>query len=187
MTVCIPTIPPRRELLQRALASVWSQTLLPDAVAVAVDNDRDGVWQTRQRGLDMVRTPFLANLDDDDTWDAIHLERLVACLRDHDADFVFSWFESAPNPGFDPLGYFGRPFDPANPHLTTSTILVKTDLAREVGYDHPPEEGWAVAQDDWLFVLGCVKAGARIVHLPERTWRWWVGDHSHTSGRPERW
>lgn len=186
ITVAIPHIPIRKVELGRALNSVYSQTLPADAVAVATDNDHDGVWVTRQRALDMVRTPLLANLDDDDELMAPHLERLLACLRDHDADMVFSWFESAPQPGYDPLGHFGKPFDPAQPHLTTSVILVKTDLAKTVRYDHPPDPGWRVAQDDWLFVQGCVAAGAKIVHLPERTWRWWVGHH-HTSGRPERW
>ena len=187
ITVCVPTIPPRADLLvQRALPSVYRQTLGPDAVAVAVDHDHQGVWTTRQAALEMARTPLVANLDDDDEFRPQHLERLHAWLLDHDADMVFSWFDSAPRPGFDPLGHFGRVFDPLRPHLTTSVILVKRDLAMTVRYDHPPPAEWENAQDDWLFVLGAVAAGARIVHLPERTWIWHVDGH-HTSGQPHRW
>jgi hypothetical protein len=36
----------------------------------------------------------------------------------------------------------------------------------------------------WLALLDL---GATFSHLPERTWRWHMGDVVHTYGRPDRW
>lgn len=66
ITVAIPTIPPRRALLRRALRSVQDQTMPAAAISVAVDLDRQGAWVTRQRALNAVQTPWVAFLDDDD-------------------------------------------------------------------------------------------------------------------------
>jgi hypothetical protein len=184
-TFCIPTIPPRKALLGRMLGSVFDQTVPPDAVAVAMDTDHDGVWVTRPRAIGMARTRWVALGDDDDWLYPFHIERLLACQRDTGADMVFPWFETVP-PDRDPLGHFGKPFDPANPHLSTITVLIDRDLAMSIEWG-PPAEGEINANDDWRMVQGAVAAGAKIVHLPERTWRWHHHPGSHTSGRPERW
>ena len=193
VTVCMPTIPPRTGLRARALASVWAQQYPAAALAMAMDTDHAGAWATRQRALAMVQTPWVAFLDDDDEWLPQHLERLLWCqqrTRTHEtpagADFVFSWFE--PVGMADHVGHFGRPFDPARPHTTTSTVLVRTALAQQVGFTPPPHPlgaGDSTGEDD-RFVRGCVAAGATVVHLPERTWRYWY-HHANTSGRGDRW
>ena len=130
------------------------------------------------------QTPWVAFLDDDDAFKPEHLERLLWCAADTDSDYVFSYFDTT----FctDPLGHFGKPFDPAAPHHTTITVLVRRELAQSVGFrtDHP--DGWTLAQEDWRFTLDCVAAGAKITHLPERTWYWFHHGHN-TSGRPDRW
>lgn len=103
-----------------------------------------------------------------------------------DADYVFSWFVLGSMCGnVDRLGHFGREFDPANPHHTTMTVLVKTELAQAVGFT-PPEDKARVGGEDWRFTLGCVAAGAKIVHLPERTWTYSCLP-GNTSGLPDRW
>ena len=184
VTVCIPSIPPRRSLLGRALLSVMNQTHSAAAISIAVDNHKEGAAVTRQRALEGANTPWVAFLDDDDEFKPEHLERLLWCAAENDADYVFSWFDT--QYCFDPLGHFGKVFDPQNPHHTTITVLVKTQLALEAGFrtDHP--DGWALAQEDWRFTLDCIRLGGKIVHLPERTW-YWRHDSGNTSGRPDRW
>src|ERR671922_2284910 len=77
VTVVIPSIPPRVDLRNRALASVAAQTRPAHAVALTVDIDRDGAGPTRTRGLMMVRTEWTAFLDDDDELKPHHLEVLL--------------------------------------------------------------------------------------------------------------
>lgn len=193
ITVVTPTIPPRAELLQRALRSVSAQTLPAAAVSIAVDIDREGAAVTRQRALDAVQTPWTALLDDDDEFMPHHLEALWRHAEDTGADYVFSWFKVAVggrvlehDPVFPPT-HFTTPWDPANPRQTTITVLVRTDLAKEAGFVQP-DAGATVDGlpwgEDWTFTLRCNQLGT-ISHLVERTWLWHHG--SNTSGRPDRW
>lgn len=185
VTACIPTIPPRKTFLGRALGSVFNQTVLPDAVTVAVDTDHDGVWVTRKRAVLMARTRWVAMLDDDDQWLPHHIERLLACAHEQAADLVYSCFETVP-PGRDFLGICGQPFDPDQPPSTvTGTLLVRRELAAAVEYG-PPDPKWTVAQDDRFLLHGVLALGGKVAHLPEVTWRY--HHHGvHTSGLPSRW
>jgi hypothetical protein len=192
ITVVVPTIPPRRHtVLNRAVHSVLNQTLPPAAVSIVPDIRREGAWATRDRGLQAVRTPLVAFLDDDDVMRPEHLARLAA-LIEAGADYAFSYYELMVHgvPSEDSvLGHFGREWDPEDPHQTTITVLVRTELAQSVGFRPPPSHQSVLGQaygEDYAFTLGCVAAGARIVHLPERTWEWHhTGEN--TSGRPDRW
>lgn len=65
MTVCIPTIAGREALLNRAIESVKGQTVTCD-LAVLQDETKAGPGATRNRLLQMVKTPFTVFLDDDD-------------------------------------------------------------------------------------------------------------------------
>lgn len=187
VTVCLSTIPPRRDLLSRALQSITAQTRPAAAVSIAVDLDHEGCAATRSRAVAAARTPWVAILDDDDEFYPQHLEQLLACALEQQADYVFSYFDVIG--GTDPLNVFGKPFNPADPHQTTTTILVRTDLAQQIGWHKPEVEDLIHGQragEDWHFTLDCLTAGARIVHHPERTWAW----HHHnanTSGLPTRW
>jgi hypothetical protein len=184
VTVVIPTIPPRADtLLPLAVSSALRQSHLPAAISIAVDRDHDGAWATRQRALDPVITPWVAFLDDDDEFYPQHLERLLGCAHKMVADYVFSYWDTSRS--WDVLGHFGKVFDPSNPHHTTMTVLCRTELAQAVGFT-PPAEGDIAGGEDWRFELGCVAAGARIVHLPEQSWYWRHHDRN-TSGQPENW
>ena len=164
--MCIPSIPPRQGMLARAVASVLAQTVPAAALSVAVDLGRQGAAMTRQRALDAARTEWTAFLDDDDELLPQHLERLLSCAEQTGADYLYSWFDVVG--GTDPFPqHFGQPFDPAHPVATTITVLVRTELAQAVGFTR--SEPWG---EDHQFTLGCVAAGGRVVHLPERTWRW---------------
>jgi Glycosyl transferase family 2 len=196
VTVAIPTIPPRRySMLPHALSSVWKQTRLAAAVAVVCDLHRESAAVTRQRALDMVMTPWTAFLDDDDRLYPEHIELLMGCAEDTGADYVYSYWDltrtadvfaerDATGRVIKP-GHFGQPFDPANPVHTTMTVLVRTELAKSVGFTRRPD-GDIAGGEDWRFLLGCNDLGAKIVHVPRQTWFWHHHD-GNTSGREDRW
>lgn len=200
ITVCIPTIPPRRDMLLRAVLSVSLQTRAAAAVSIAQDVVHEGAGVTRQRALDGAHTEWVAFLDDDDAFMSHHLETLLDAAIENDADYVYSYYmvRDAMNndhPEIDPLGHLGRPFDTADPHQTTVTTLVKRELAQQARF-MPPEGAEIDGQvygEDFQFTVDCCKLGAKVVHVPQRTW-WWYhhgmgapGVNGNTSGRGDRW
>ena len=188
VTVVIPFHEARRRsgLLDRAVRSVLAQTM-PVELVQAEDIHRTGAAITRHHGLALVDTEWTAFLDSDDEMDRDHIEQLVACAESSGADYVYPWFRV--QGGTDPFPmFFGKPWDDAEPHQTTITILVRTELAKQVGFHTPPPDSTIHGQrggEDWHFTLGCLAARAKIVHLPRRTWTW----HHHpgnSSGEPGR-
>jgi glycosyltransferase involved in cell wall biosynthesis len=162
-------------MLKRAVNSVNAQTI-PHLLITAEDTDRQGAAATRQRGLDQVATEWTAFLDSDDEMDPTHLQQLLAYAEQTEADYVYPWFRVVG--GRDPFPmFFGKPWDNAHPHSTTITILVRTELAKQVGFTG--------AGEDFRFTKGCITAGAKIVHYPAKTWTWHHGPQN-TSGRPNR-
>jgi hypothetical protein len=201
VTVVIPTIPPRIKVLQHALISVYEQTHPSCAISIAVDTAKRGAWDTRNRALLNVNpavSRWVQFLDDDDDLDPTHIEKLLAFAQEHDADYAYSWYRSGINcnPVSDPdredsltRAVFGKPFDPEHPHHTGPSPLVRTDLAQRVLYTPPPTDDptSAVAgNEDWRFTLDCLAQGAKIVHLPEKTWTHHCFPGG-TLGLPSRW
>ena len=163
-------------MLERAARSVRAQTV-PVHHILAEDIHHMGAAITRAHGLALVDTEWTAFLDSDDEMDPDHIERLLACAAETSADYVYPWFRVVG--GSDPFPmFFGKPWDDTAPHCTTITILVRTELVREIGFH-------GLYNEDWNFTLGCVAAGAKIVHLPRRSWTW---HHTgqNTSGMPDR-
>lgn len=185
ITVVTATIPPRAALLTRAVRSVAQQTMQPRAHFIVWDHDREGAPPTRHRGLMQVTTPWVAFLDDDDELMPHHLQRLSEHAVETGADYVYSWFEVVGGRDPFPPTHFSEPFDPANPIETTITTLIRTDLAQAIGF-HAMNRGEANTGEDYGMLLGCLKVGANISHLVERTW-YWHHDSHNTSGRPDRW
>lgn len=177
VTIVTPFHEQRRAngMLERAAASVRAQTV-PVHHILAEDIHHLGAAITRAHGLHLVDTEWTAFLDSDDEMDPDHVEQLLACAADTGADYVYPWFRVVG--GSDPFPmFFGKPWDDAHPHSTTITILVRTELAQQVGFRGVGE--------DFAFTKGCIVAGAKIVHLPVRSWTWW--HHSrNTSGLPNR-
>jgi glycosyltransferase involved in cell wall biosynthesis len=168
-------------MLERAARSVRAQTI-PVEHILAEDIHHLGAAITRAHGLALVDTEWTAFLDSDDELDPDHIEQLLACAKETSADYVYPWFRV--QGGTDPFPmFYGKPFDPAAPNSTTITILVRTDLAKTVGFVADPTV--QVAGEDFLFTKGCIAAGARIVHHPARTWTWHHGPQN-TSGLPTR-
>lgn len=195
ITVVIPTIPPRSDLLAQAVDSVRMQTQLPTAVIIEQDLHHEGAGVTRTRALQRVTTPWVAFLDDDDLFMPQHLERLWEHKACTDCDYAYSWFETLPAGGdpFPPT-HFTEPWDPAAPRQTTVTTLVRRQLAQEVGFLGDPREtnDGMRAGEDWWFTLECNRLGV-ISHLAEKTWYWrhWGfgqrGVPGNTSGLGSRW
>jgi glycosyltransferase involved in cell wall biosynthesis len=174
-------------MLERAAASVRAQTV-PVEHILAEDIHHMGAAITRHHGLALVDTEWTAFLDSDDEMDPDHIEQLLACAAETGADYVYPWFRV--KGGTDPFPqFFGQPWDDDHPHQTTITILVRTGLAQMVGFQDAPEDSMVGGQrggEDWNFTLGCLAAGAKIVHFPKQTWTWHHHGGGNTSGRPDR-
>lgn len=183
VTVVTPTIPPRAGMLAECVRSVALQSAPARAHSIAVDTGHEGAWVTRQRALDAVLTGWVQFLDDDDQLYEDHLAALGECAEASGADYVFSYWDTTRS--WDVLGHFGKPFDVAHPHHTTMTVLCRTELARSVGFGAPAARDIA-SGEDWRFILGCCRAGAKIVHLPQQTW-YWRHHSGNTSGQPRNW
>lgn len=186
VTVIIPTIPPRKNELARALTSVKRQTLQPYDVIVTTDDARRGAAANRDAALEQVVTEWTATLDDDDEFLPFHLENLMKTALETGADYVYS-FPEMPVPGTNnPIACFnGQPWDPASPHETTVVALYRTPIAHSIG---GYVAGWAERTgggEDFNFTAKFNTAG-KIVHHPEATWRWYHWG-KNTSGLPSRW
>lgn len=195
ITVVIPAHPARvaNGMLDRAVQSVRNQLLPAADISIAIDETGQGAAATRQRALDAAKTEWVAFLDSDDLFYPEHLRVLAAGARVYQADYVYSYYmvhfpDGRPWPGNDPLGHFGKPFDPRRPHQTTITTLVRTELAQAIGFHDVPPGALIDGQhygEDFQFTVGCADAGAKIVHIPRRTWAW-VHHGQNTSGTPGR-
>ena len=204
VTVIIPTIEGREELLRRAAESVATaaKVALRDAgvsvtLTIGTDAGHSGAAAARDRVLTGVTAPWVATLDDDDEWAPDHLAGLAAAAQANDADLAYTWYEIVGPSGMveqwrDPhAAWEGVPWDPDSPRQVPSTILARTDLLRAVGgwTDYGrwtpatagrDENGNRVGEDT-LLGRRVNDIGARIVHVPARTYRW----HHHggnTSG-----
>lgn len=195
ISIIIPTIPPRVDLLARAIESVERQTYRSFEILTMPDLDHEGPAVIRNRLLDEAKGDFVAFLDDDDAFLPNHLAALVACQAATNADYVYPWYQvmnRAGRVGHDPMpAFFGKPWDNAQPHQTTIVTLVRAELAKRVRFTpgnglDPNGSHTVVGGEDYRFTLGCMKAGAKIVHHPERTWLWYHHG-KNTSGMPDRW
>lgn len=175
----------RGGLLMRALNSVLTQTYPVAAVSVAVDLDKAGAPATRQRALDAVQTEWTAVLDSDDVWMPTHLQQVMDHALQTGADFVYSGHETIP-PGHSPLPYshFTKPWNPEDPIETTVTVLVRTAIAKQVGY-RALDRGEMNTGEDFNFLLGCRDIGAFISCYPHKTWFYSL-EGQNTSGMPGR-
>src|SRR5881392_563105 len=90
VTVVIPSLPERSVLLDRAIRSVERQSTPPADISVHVDRNRAGAGAARNAALAKVTTPWVAFLDDDDTFHPNHLETLVEGANRSGADLVSS-------------------------------------------------------------------------------------------------
>lgn len=196
VTVIIPHIPTRVDMLDRALRSVAAQTHPARNIIVAADLFKDGSATTRNRALAAnLDTTWVAFLDDDDEWLPNHLQVLTRAAAEGPphAQVVYSGCMVLDAHGFRvPLrpewGRFRQPFDPdllRQQSYIPVTSLVRTGLARRARFG-PPATHPDSDYDDWGFYVRLLDLGAHFMHVPETTWVW----HHHgknSSGRPDRW
>jgi Glycosyl transferase family 2 len=193
ITVCTPTHIGRLHngMFAKAMESVANQTLPAAATSVCVDVNREGAAPTRQKALMGVQTPWVAFLDSDDLFMPRHLELMARHATDSGADFVYSWFKILTKDGrileddpIFPLTHYMNPWDPQDPIETTITTLVRSELAKQVGFE-ALDRGEMNSGEDRRFTIGCMEAGAKISHLVRKTWLWrHHGDN--TSGLPTK-
>lgn len=201
LTVLITTIPTRKDRLKIAYESVLNQTLLPKEIIIEEDINKLGAPKNRDNGIAKVKTKYVALLDDDDYFYPFHLELLYDTIIETESDIVYSWFDVIG--GTDPFPWnFGKPWDPENPTQTTITTMCKTDIIRTsggytttVGLNEEQLKTYAqgnVLGEDMRFIINANNMGAKITHIPKRSWaycHWSKSDGSvgNTSGMPTRW
>lgn len=187
----------RNGLLGNALQSVWEQTHLPDAVAVAIDHYHQGAAVTRNKALFMASTEWIVFLDSDDCIYPEYLYKVFKHQEETGADVVWPWFSVSAN-GLDPFPmHFGRQWDPSAPHSFPITALVRRELAVEVGGFPESYAGFSkdlewtsvtCLGEDFPFWISLSNAGAKFSHLPERLWEWnHAPQDGNTSGLGTRW
>ncbi len=192
VTVVIPTTPHRpRSFLVRAMRSVLDQTTLPAAVLVTLDREGLGPGPTRQRGLEVAATEYVAFLDDDDELLPRHL---AACLRvavETGADLVYPTCERVGpiRVEVDPFGALGHPFDPARlqaGNYIPVTVLARTEALRAAGgfsaAELAPRTG-ANPCEDWGLWLRLLDAGGTFAPAHEVTWRYHVHGGNYAGHR----
>lgn len=198
VTVCIPSIPRRANMLEEAVQSVENQAYDSNCV---VEVDVIGIGAARNRNTALMRatTEWVAFLDDDDLLYRNHISACMDTAKHHDADLVYPWFDL--HEGVDPLSVkigdvykspLGLEFgDEHETHLRTLgnfipvTVLVRRELLMDVGgFPLPNTTDWPhQTNEDWGCWLRLLDAGAKFAHAPYRTWRWrW--HPGNTSGRP---
>lgn len=177
VAVVIPSIPPRANFLIRAVASVAGQSRPVDEIIVKIDRKGLGAAHSRDAGLRMAKSQWVAFLDDDDELLPNHLSKLIAHAEATGADMVFPWFNVVGHGAVDPFPqHFGRTWSLDDPTQTTITFLVRRRAAlavggfidEDAGLDHEGNR----AGEDFRFVLRLARAGYKIEHLAERTWNW---------------
>ncbi len=186
ITVIVPTIPPRAETLARALETVAAQTLQPAAVIVEMDDQREGAAAVRNRALKRVETEYVAFLDDDDELLPDHLKLCARYATLSGVDVVYPGYEVVG--GEDPVNCFGIPFDAGllkRRNFIPISTLCRTRLAIAAGGFQPRPDEHGDPCEDWGLWLAMLERGAKFGHLPQKTWRWHLGDT--TRGRPDRW
>jgi hypothetical protein len=190
VTVVIPHIPTRPNALARAVKSAATQTVKPRGIVIATDTYRDGSAITRNRGMYMADTNWLAFLDDDDVLLPNHLEVLLDHAEATGAGVIYSGCtvigqDGREVPSREEWGRFGLPFDAdllRDHSWLPVTSLVHHSLAKKALFGAPESSIY----DDWGFYLRLLDLGATFSHVPVKTWIW---NHTgkNTSGQPHRW
>lgn len=190
VTVAIPTLPHRGDMLSDALKSIREQIVPPDGVVIEPDNLREGAWVTRNRAMAQVDTEWTAFLDDDDLFLPHHIQFLTDMAVEHELDFCWGWYYVIG--GVDPFPFHrGKQYDPNSAHIFPIAVLARTEMLhtalKEMG-GFQPDPGnmgnWGI-QDQPVWDHLIVNQGARHMAFDEITWKWRHHGHN-TSGLPGR-
>jgi GT2 family glycosyltransferase len=189
ITVVIPTIPPRADLLPRAVASVHAQTYPASALVLVADPDHTGSAATCNRGLADVHTSWVLFLADDDQLMPTALQLLAEAQQQSGADVIAgpAWIPQRP----------GHQVDPANPlppgpipasvvterSRLTGTSLMRTEQVRQVGgFEFRRDPSTGADCDDYGLYCKLAAVGATFWLIPETILIWHINGHN-TGGR----
>lgn len=181
VTIIVPTIPERvRTFTPRAMRSVYRQDYSPIGVMMIVDGDHDGAAVTRNRGIMVTRSEWVAFVDDDDVIYPHHIRTLLEHALATGADVTYSHYLTFRNgePCGDPLGGSAREFDAVRlrkSNYIPVTTLCRTDAVKSAG-------GFQSDPEDYGLWIAMLNAGATFSYVPEITWEWHFHDHQ-TGGR----
>jgi glycosyltransferase involved in cell wall biosynthesis len=137
-----------------------------------------GSYAARNTALTLVRTPFVSQLDPDDTWEPRYLEFVLPCFEDPRVGLVYSNTHIVGHPQghddyigtsiFHPLDRFPQ-FAELCP-VPALTATFRTDALRGVG-GYP---NWLYGAGDWYVYARLIKAGWRFayVHRQLARYRW---------------
>lgn len=168
MTVCDVTVvtasmPERAHFLKECIDSVRTQTWEPKAHLIGVDSQLGGAAKMVNDLLPAINTKWMALLADDDLFYPNHLEVLVSNGDKYDADMVYPWCATEGRGGWNPNAFYD-PERLMRDNYIPATVLIKTDVVREVGgYPEVVCEDHAM----WLKLLAFNKT---IICCPVITW-----------------
>ncbi|MFB9909147.1 glycosyltransferase family 2 protein [Allokutzneria oryzae] len=183
VTVVVPTYK-RADGLREAVRSALAQTVTDIAVIVVDDGGGqvDGLPKdprltvlrlsrnhgspglARNVALRLSRSPFVAFLDDDNTWRPDHLETALPALES--AGLVYTDLHRR-RPDGSTVDVLGRDFD-RREHADTAWVDVNAVVARRVPwlrFDPWARPRWVHPREDWEFVHR-VSARSSVTHLP---------------------
>ena len=140
----------------------------PRLVAVSLRRNTGSVAIVRNVGIRLARSPFVAFLDDDNTWRPDHLRVALAGL-DQGADVVYTAVRRL-RPDGSTLDVLSTPFDRASfrddSYVDTNAIVARLD--RAVRFSRLPRPRGRFPREDWELVWRLSRS-RRVVHLPEAT------------------
>lgn len=168
VTVVTPTIPARRELLLEAQASIHAQTE-PCLDLCGIDTEGLGPATVRNRLLQLVPTPYVAFLDDDDLLDPEHVAILLSILETTNASVAYSYCRvtgpaavEIPRP-VDERQVWRRMHQGRN--CIPVTVLARTSAIRAGGCFDPADR-----YEDYALWMRLKRLGHRFALYPHETW-----------------
>lgn len=154
VSIVIPVAEYHRDLVDRAVASCYAQTVPVDIIVVN-DTDHKGAGAARNQGLADVQTPYVVFLDADDTIAPDFIERTLAAIQPR--HYVYTdWFRDTEIIRAPACPFTNRTF-----HVIT-TLLWTGDVRAIGGFD----ETLPAAEDTDLY-LHLMQDGVCGLHIPE--------------------
>lgn len=138
VSVIIPTIPERKQMLDRALLSLRNQTY-KDLEILVMDGPGSAPMK-RQEGIKKAKGEYIAFLDDDDYWtDFDKIQRQLEVFK-RDRHIVLvgcGYFDEACGEDRYPTcrGYINDRLLLSFCNIETSTVMMEADLAKRLGID----------------------------------------------------
>lgn len=158
----------------------------PRLVAVSLRRNTGSVAIVRNVGIRLARSPYVAFLDDDNTWRPDHLRLSLAALQEG-ADVVYTAVRRL-RPDGSTLDVLSTPFDRralAEEDCFVDTNAVVARLDRAVRFSRLPRPRGRYPREDWELVWRLSRT-RRVVHVPEPTVLYAVNPASYyTSWRSE--